>query len=75
MSTHEKDKRAVPTYSDARPVGQHLVVDKVDWVPGFNPETSLREDGTVGYTERYLRCVRCGKERLSQGRFPEECPG
>jgi hypothetical protein len=76
MSTHKQDRKtAVPTFPPAQRVGQHLVIDRAEWVPGENPETHLRHDGQTAYTERYFRCLRCGEERLSKRDFPEECPG
>ena len=69
---HER-KSAAPTFPDAEYVGQHLIVDKTEWVPGGHPEAHLREDGQTTYPERYLRCIRCGAEALRRDDFPEEC--
>lgn len=66
-------KSASPTFPDAEYVGDHLIIDKTEWVPGRNPEPHLREDGQTTYPERYLRCLRCGAERLHRDEFPEEC--
>ena len=66
-------KSAAPTFPDAEYVGPHLIVDKTEWVPGRHPEPHLREDGQTTYPERYLRCLRCGAERLRRDEFPEEC--
>jgi len=68
-------KTAVPSHPDARPVGEHLVVDKTEWVPGVDPDRYLRYDGQRAYLERYVRCVLCGAERMTERDFPEECPG
>ena len=65
-------KSAAPTFPDAEYVGPHLIVDKTEWVPGRHPEPHLREDGQTTYPERYLRCLRCGAERLRRDEFPEE---
>lgn len=80
MSTHESNERAVgeqrsaaPSYPDATPVGDHLVIDTVDWVPGADPEPHRRQDGQRMYAEPYVRCLRCGIECLSTRDFPEEC--
>jgi hypothetical protein len=64
---------AAPSFPDAEYVGPHLIIDKTEWVPGENPEPHLREDGQTTYAERYLRCLRCGAERLHRDEFPEEC--
>lgn len=69
---HER-KSAAPTYPDAEYVGPHLIVDKTQWVPGGNPDPHLRSDGQTTYPERYLRCIRCGAERLRRRDFPDEC--
>lgn len=69
---HER-KSAAPTFPDAEYVGPHLIIDKTEWAPGANPEPHLREDGQTTYPERYLRCLRCGAERLRRDEFPEEC--
>lgn len=75
MSTHRSDRKTVvPPYPDAEPVGQHLVIDKTDWIPGVNPEEHLRHDGQTVYHERYYRCICCGDERLGKRDFPEDCP-
>ena len=66
-------KSAAPTFPDAEYVGPHLIVDKTEWAPGANPEAHLREDGQTTYPERYLRCLRCGVERLHRDEFPAEC--
>lgn len=70
MREHES---AAPAYPDAEYVGQHLIIDKTEWVPGANPEPHLREDGQTSYPDRYLRCLRCGAERTRRADFPEEC--
>lgn len=62
-----------PAFPDAEYVGDHLVIDKTEWVPGEHPEPHRREDGQPGYPETYLRCLRCGAERLSRADFPETC--
>lgn len=69
---HER-KSAAPTFPDAEYVGPHLIIDKTEWAPGANPEPHLREDGQTTYPERYLRCLRCGAERLRRDEFPDEC--
>lgn len=61
------------SYPDAQRVGEHLVIDKKDWVPGKHPEPHLREEEQMGYWESYLTCVDCGVEVLSKRDFPEEC--
>lgn len=66
-------KSPSPTFPDAEYVGQHLIIDKTEWVPGANPEPHLREDGQTTYPEQYLRCIHCGAERLGRRDFPEEC--
>lgn len=67
-------KSAAPSHPDARAVGEHLVVDKSEWVPGRNPERQLGYDGQRGYAEAYLRCIQCGAERQSERGFPPDCP-
>jgi hypothetical protein len=60
-------------YPEADRVGDHLVIDKSEWVPGMNPERRLGEPERYGYFESYFRCLLCGVEVLSKSRFPEEC--
>ena len=58
-------------YPDAESVGNHLVIDKTQWCPGPHPD---HQSGTqTEYLERYLRCIQCGVEVLSQRDLPEEC--
>lgn len=74
MSTHKHERKAAaPAYPDAEPVGAHLVIDKVEWVPGADPDPHMRHDGQEMYAESYFRCIRCGVECLSKRDFPEEC--
>jgi hypothetical protein len=74
MSTHHTDRKTEsPDYPDAEAVGEHLVVDKTDWVPGKHPDRHRRWDGQRAYRERYLRCLRCGAERMARGDFPDSC--
>jgi len=76
MSTHKKDRRTTaPTYPDAIPVDQHLVIDRTEWVPGADPEPHLRQDGQQAYRESYYRCVKCGAERQAKRYFPDDCEG
>jgi len=74
MSTHRSpQKTAAPQYPDAVPVGEHLVIDRTEWVPGRHPESHLGRTGQAGYVESYYRCLRCGAERQSERDLPAEC--
>ena len=77
MTTHrQREKTAAPSYPDEKTVGPHLVIDRVEWVPGEHPDPHRRDDGRLSYPEPYLRCLRCGVECFSEADFPEECePG
>jgi len=67
------EKTAAPSFPDAESVGDHLVVDRVEWVPGADPEPHRRDDGQRAYAESYFRCLRCGVECLSKRDFPDSC--
>lgn len=60
-------------HPDAEQVGPHLVIDKTEWVPGEHPDPHLRREGQTEYLERYLRCIQCGVEVLSERDLPTEC--
>ena len=68
-------KSAADRYPDATYVGDHLVVDRTEWVPGEHPDPHLRRAGQETYLEAYLRCLRCGEERLREADFPPTCEG
>lgn len=72
MTTHNDRKRAAPSHPDADAVGDHLVIDKREMVPGDHPEPHRRHGGDW-YLETYFRCIRCGEQRLRKDDFPEEC--
>lgn len=75
-STTVGDHRSTaPTYPSATPVGQHLVIDRSEWIPGANPEPHMRYDGQRTYRESYYRCVKCGEERQAKRDFPAACDG
>lgn len=69
---HER-KSAAPMFPDAEYVGDHLVIDKTEWIPGEHPEAHRREAGQPTYPETYFRCLLCGAERLTRADFPERC--
>jgi hypothetical protein len=73
MTTHPDQPKAAPSQPDPDVVGEHLVVDKREWVPGEHPDPHRRRGGRW-YLETYFRCVRCADERLSTREFREECP-
>jgi hypothetical protein len=74
MGTHNNETTSTaPTYPDAYPVDQHLVIDKTEWVPGPNPEPHLGHDRQRAHRESYYRCIKCGEERQAKRDFPEEC--
>lgn len=84
MSTHRNErttserterKSATPDYPDAYPVGEHLVIDRTEWVPGRDPEPHRRHDGQRAYRESYYRCLKCGDERQAKRYFPDHCDG
>ena len=60
-------------HPEAKRVGDHLVVDKSEWVPGADPDPHFRWDGQTTYREAYLRCIRCGTECVRESDFPERC--
>jgi hypothetical protein len=60
-------------HPDAETVGDHLVIDKTEWVPGKHPEPHRRREGQTEYLEGYLRCIQCGVEVLSKRDLPQTC--
>lgn len=56
---------------DAERVGNHVVIEQADVVPGKHPEPHLRSEGQTSYVESYLKCVDCGVEVLRKRDFPE----
>lgn len=76
MDAHDspsEGRSSSPSHPDAEPVGSHLVIDKTEWVPGYDPEPHRREAGQPAYPESYFRCIRCGAERLRKEDLPDEC--
>ena len=63
------------SYPDAQRVGEHLVIDKTEWVPGKHPDPHRGHEGQTEYLERYLRCIQCGVEVLNKRDFSEKCEG
>jgi hypothetical protein len=72
-STNSIEESLSNRHPDAEPVGNHLVIDKTQWCPGLHPDPHRRHEGQTEYLERYLRCIQCGVEVLSEGDLPEEC--
>jgi len=60
-------------YPETEAVGDHLVIDKTEWVPGKHPDPHRRHEGQTGYLERYLRCIQCGVEVLRERDLPATC--
>ena len=60
-------------YPDAERVGEHLIIDRTEWVPGEHPNPHRRHHGQTAYLERYYRCLRCGCEAISKADLPAEC--
>lgn len=69
----QERKSPAPTFPGAEYVGEHLVIDKTELVPGAHPDPHLREDGQTTYPDRYFRCIHCGAERLRRRDLPAEC--
>lgn len=72
-SNSYRKRASSPQHPDAERVGQHLVIDKTEWVPGEHPEPHRRSPGQSQYLERYIRCIRCGCEALSKRDLPDDC--
>lgn len=72
MTTHDNERRAAPSEPAPDQVGDHLVIDKREWIPGHHPDPH-RRNGERGYFETFFRCVRCGEQRLHKRQFPDEC--
>lgn len=70
MTTHDSTTASFP---DATPDGEHLVVDKTEWIPGRHPDKHRRWDGQQAYRDRYVRCIRCGAERTCRADLPATC--
>jgi hypothetical protein len=62
-----------PNHPDAKHVDAHLVIDKSEWVPGKHPDPQRRHEDQTEYLERYLKCLRCRTEVLSERDLPVEC--
>lgn len=58
---------------DVKGVGEHLITEEAEFVPGKHPEPSRRHKGQTKYLERYLRCIKCDIEVLSERDLPEGC--
>lgn len=56
-------------------MGDHLVIDVAQWVPGPDPDPHRGREEQAEYLEQYYRCLICGEERLRTDGFPEECAG
>lgn len=56
-------------------VGEHVVIEQSEVVPGEHPEPHLRTEGQTQYLETYLKCVHCDIEVLRRRDFPETCEG
>ena len=70
------DKRAsAPQYADAEHVGEHLVIETSEWVPGQNPEPHQGHPEQTEYLEHFYRCIICGVEVLQERDLPESCEG
>jgi hypothetical protein len=68
-------EQPVEETDEAREIGDHLIIEDADWVPGKHPDPNRRREDQTEYLERYLRCIQCGVEVLSQHDLPEECNG
>ena len=66
-------EQAVEETDEAREFGGHLIIEDADWVPGKHPDPNRRRQGQTEYLERYLRCIQCDVEVLSERDLPEEC--
>jgi hypothetical protein len=58
---------------DVKGVGEHLITEEAELVPGKHPDPSRRHENQTEYLERYLRCIMCDVEVLSERDFPGEC--
>ena len=58
---------------DVTDVGEHLITEEAELVPGKHPDPRRCHEGQTEYLERYLRCTKCDVEVLSERDFPEEC--
>lgn len=67
------ERSSSPGFPEAQSVGEHLVIDVAEWVPGRDPDPHRRREEQSEYLESYFRCLLCGAERLRTGEFPEEC--
>jgi|GEM_PF-2442284 len=66
---------SAPNHPDAKHVDAHLVIDRREWVPGKHPDPQQRHEGQTEYLERYIQCLRCGREALNERDLPVECDG
>lgn len=58
---------------DVTDVGEHLITEEAELVPGKHPDPSRRHEDQTEYLERYLRCIKCDVEVLSERDLPGEC--
>ena len=60
-------------FPDAKRIGDHLVIDRREWVPGYNPDPQLRYEGQTEYLEHFYRCIQCEVECVRKRDFPPTC--
>lgn len=72
-SGHTDKKASSPSYPDTEYVGDHLVIEKTEYVPGQHPEPYHRQPGQTEYCETFYRCVKCRVECLRREDFPAQC--
>jgi hypothetical protein len=67
-------KRAsAPDHPEAERIGEHLVIDKAEWVPGEHPESHRGHEGQTAYRESFIKCLRCRVEVMHEDALPETC--
>lgn len=66
-------EHATEEAKDVKDVGEHLITEEAELVPGKHPDPSRRHEGQTEYLERYLHCIECDLEVLNERDLPEEC--
>ena len=68
-------RASAPNHPDPEHVGQHLVIETQQWVPGQDPEEGRSHPTQTEYLERFYRCIQCDVEVMRKRDLPGNCGG
>lgn len=66
---------SAPDYPDAEHVGEHLIIEASEWVPGKHPDPSQRHPQQSEYLENFYRCLLCRVEVMRKRDLPASYGG